>query len=87
MKHSHRFFALLGLAAAFAGCRPEAADLALPQIKVNGQALTFDAETKVASCALDQQLVNIPLTVTANRDWKAEINWHKHIHCPDVPEC
>ena len=75
MKHSHRFFALLGLAAAFAGCRPEAADLALPQIKVNGQALTFDAETKVASCALDQQLVNIPLTVTANRDWKAEINW------------
>jgi len=75
MKLSNRFFALLGLAAAFAGCRPEEADFDLPKIKVDGPALTFDAETKLASCALDQQLVNIPLTVNANRDWTAEINW------------
>jgi hypothetical protein len=75
MKLSNRFFALLGLAAAFAGCRPEEADHDLPKIKVDGPALTFDAETKLASCALDQQLVNIPLTVTANRDWVAEITW------------
>ena len=75
MKLSNRFFALLGLAAALVGCRPEEADIALPQIKVDGPALTFDAETKPASCELDQQLVNIPLTVNANRDWAAEINW------------
>ena len=53
MKLSNRFFALLGLAAAFVGCRPEEADIDLPQIKVYGQALTFDADTKLASCALD----------------------------------
>ena len=75
MKHSTRLLALLGLAAAFAGCRPEEADIDLPQIKVDGPALTFDADTKLASCALDQQLVNIPLTISANRDWAAEINW------------
>ena len=75
MKLSNRFFALLGLAAAFVGCRPEEADILLPQIKVDGPALTFDADTKLASCALDQQLANIPLTVNANRDWTAEINW------------
>ena len=75
MKLSNRFFALLGLAAALVGCRPEEADIDLPQIKVYGSALTFDAETKLASCALDPQLVNIPLSVTANRDWAAEINW------------
>ena len=75
MKLSNRFFALLALAAAFAGCRPEEADIDLPKIKVDGPALTFDAETKLASCELDQQLVNIPLTVNANRDWTAEVNW------------
>ena len=75
MKLSNRIFALLGLAAALVGCRPEEADIDLPKIKVDGPALTFDAETKLASCELDQQLVNIPLTVNANRDWAAEINW------------
>ena len=68
-------FALLGLAAALVGCRPEEADILLPEIKIAGPALTFDAETKLASCPLDMQLVNIPLTITANRDWNAEINW------------
>ena len=81
MKHSTRLLALLGLAAALVGCRPEEADIALPQIKVDGPALTFDADTKLASCELDQQLVNIPLTVNANRDWAAEINWDDE----DVP--
>ena len=75
MKLSKRFFALLGLAAALVGCRPEEADIDLPQLKVDGPALVFDAETKLASCALDMQLVNIPLTITANRDWTADINW------------
>ena len=75
MKLRTRLFALLGLAAALVGCRPEEADILLPQIKVGGPALTFDAETKLASCSLDMQLVNIPLTITANRDWTAEINW------------
>ena len=75
MKLSKRFFALLGLAAAFIGCRPEEADYDLPQIKVGGPALNFDAETRLASCALDMQLVNIPLTISANRDWTAEITW------------
>ena len=75
MKLSKRFFALLGLAAAFVGCRPEEADIDLPKIKVDGPALSFDAETKLASCPLDMELVNIPLTVTANRDWNAEITW------------
>ena len=75
MKLRTRLFALLGLAAALVGCRPEEADIALPQIKIGGPALNFDEETKLASCPLDMQLVNIPLTVTANRDWTAEINW------------
>ena len=75
MKLRTRLFALLGLAAALVGCRPEEADILLPEIKIAGPALTFDAETKLASCPLDMQLVNIPLTVTANRDWTADINW------------
>ena len=75
MKLSKRFFALLGLAAAFVGCRQEEADFDLPRLKVESSALVFDAETKLASCALDMQLVNIPLTVTANRDWVADITW------------
>ncbi len=75
MKLRTRMFALLGLAAALVGCRPEEADILLPEIKIAGPALTFDAETKLASCPLDMQLVNIPLTVTANRDWTADINW------------
>ena len=75
MKLRTRMFALLGLAAALVGCRPEEADILLPEIKIAGPALTFDAETKLASCPLDMQLVNIPLTITANRDWNAEINW------------
>ena len=75
MKLRTRLFALLGLAAALVGCRPEEADILLPEIKIAGPALTFDAETKLASCPLDMQLVNIPLTITANRDWNAEINW------------
>ncbi len=75
MKLRTSLFALLGLAAALVGCRPEEADIKLPQIKIAGPALTFDEETKQASCPLDMQLVNIPLTVTANRDWVAEIDW------------
>ena len=75
MKLRTRMFALLGLAAALVGCRPEEADIMLPEIKIAGPALTFDAETKMASCPLDMQLVNIPLTITANRDWTADINW------------
>ena len=53
MKLRTRMFALLGLAAAFVGCRPEEADILLPEIKIAGPALTFDAETKLASCPLD----------------------------------
>ena len=75
MKLRTRMFALLGLAAALVGCRPEEADILLPEIKIAGPALTFDAETKLASCPLDMQLVNIPLTITANRDWNVDINW------------
>ena len=75
MKLRTRMFALLGLAAALVGCRPEEADILLPEIKIAGPALTFDAETKLASCPLDMELVNIPLTITANRDWTADINW------------
>ncbi len=75
MKLRTRMFALLGLAAALVGCRPEEADILLPEIKIAGPALTFDAETKLASCPLDMELVNIPLTITANRDWMADINW------------
>ena len=76
MKFSTRFLTLLAAAAAlFTGCRQEEADILLPEIKIAGPAITFDAETKLASCPLDMQLVNIPLTITANRDWTAEINW------------
>ena len=75
MKFSTRLFTLLGLAAALVGCRPEEADIDLPKIKVDGPALNFDAETRLASCDLDMQLVNIPLTVSANRDWTADITW------------
>ena len=75
MKFSTRLFTLLGLAAALVGCRPEEADIDLPKIKVDGPALNFDAETRLASCDLDMQLVNIPLTVSANRDWMADITW------------
>ena len=49
MKLRTRLFALLGLAAALVGCRPEEADIALPQIKIGGPALNFDEETKLAS--------------------------------------
>ena len=40
-----------------------------------GPALTFDAETKKASCPADMSLTTLQLNVTANRDWSSEILW------------
>ena len=76
MKLATRFLTLLAFAAAvFTGCRPEERDIDLPQIQVGGSDLHFDAETKKASVALDKDLTTLVLSVEANRDWTADINW------------
>ena len=76
MKLATRFLTLLAFAAAvFTGCRPEERDIDLPQIKVGGSDLHFDSETKKASVALDKDLTTLVLSVAANRDWTADINW------------
>ena len=76
MKLATRFLTLLAFAAAvFTGCRPEERDIDLPQIQVGGSDLHFDTETKKASVALDKDLTTLTLSVTANRDWTADIAW------------
>ena len=75
MKSRTIFLSLLALAAAFTGCRQEEADIVLPGIQVTGSDLSFDAETKKASYAAGTDLTTLNLSVTANRDWMAEINW------------
>ncbi|MBR4688446.1 MAG: hypothetical protein IKP01_09040 [Bacteroidales bacterium] len=76
MKLATRFLTLLAFAAAvFTGCRPEERDIDLPSIKVGGADLQFDAETKKASVAIDKDLTTLVLSVEANRDWTADINW------------
>ena len=75
MKSRTIFLSLLALAAAFTGCRQEEADIVLPGIQVTGSDLSFDAETKKASYAASTELTTLNLSVTANRDWTAEINW------------
>ena len=76
MKLATRFLTLLAFAAAvFTGCRPEERDIDLPQIQVGGSDLHFDAETKKASVALDKDLTTLIMSVTANRDWTADIAW------------
>ena len=76
MKFSTRFLTLLAAAAAlFTGCRQEEADYDLPSIKIDGSGLTVDNETKKASFAADKELTVLNLSVTATRDWTAEIEW------------
>lgn len=76
MKLATRFLTLLAFAAAvFTGCRPEERDIDLPKIQVGGSDLHFDSETKKASVDLDKDLTTLVLSVEANRDWTADINW------------
>ena len=76
MKLATRFLTLLAFAAAvFTGCRPEERDIDLPKIQVGGSDLHFDSETKKASVDLDKDLTTLVLSVAANRDWTADINW------------
>ena len=71
-----RFLTFLAAAAAvFTGCRQEEVDLDLPSIKIEGSGVTVDSETKKASFSADKDLTAITLSVTATRDWKAEIEW------------
>ena len=75
MKFRTRFLLLLAAgAAALTGCRHEEADYDLPSIQISGQ-FTVDSETKKASVAADKDLTVLNLSVTATRDWSAEIDW------------
>ena len=75
MKFRTRFLLLLAAgAAALTGCRHEEADYDLPSIQIAGQ-FTVDSETKKASVAADKDLTVLNLSVTATRDWSAEIDW------------
>ena len=75
MKFRTRFLLLLAAGAAvLTGCRHEEADYDLPSIKIAGQ-FSVDSETKKASVAADKDLTVLNMTVTATRDWKAEIEW------------
>ena len=75
MKFAARFLTLLATAAAiFAGCQQEEADYELPSIKIDGQ-FTVDSETKKASFEAGPDLTVLSLSVTATRDWAAEIEW------------
>ena len=76
MKLSARFLTLLALAAAaLTGCRQEEADFVLPSIKISGPNFIFNEETKKAACAVDMNLTTLTLSVEANRDWSAVIDW------------
>ena len=75
MKFRTRFLLLLAAgAAALTGCRHEEADYDLPSIQIAGQ-FTVDSETKKASVAADKDLTVLNLSVTASRDWSAQIDW------------
>ena len=69
-----RFLTFLAAAAAvFTGCQQQEADFDLPSIKIEGSGITVDNETKKASYSAAKDLTAITLSVTATRDWKAEI--------------
>ena len=71
-----RFLTFLAAAAAvFTGCQQQEADFDLPSIKIEGSGITVDNETKKASFSASKDLTAITLSVTATRDWKAEIEW------------
>ena len=71
-----RFLTFLAAAAAvFTGCQQQEADFDLPSIKIEGSGITVDNETKKASFSAAKDLTAITLSVTATRDWKAEIEW------------
>ena len=71
-----RFLTFLAAAAAvFTGCQEQEADFDLPSIKIEGSGVTVDNETKKASFSAAKDLTAITLSVTATRDWKAEIEW------------
>ncbi|MBR6858611.1 MAG: hypothetical protein IKM89_04310 [Bacteroidales bacterium] len=71
-----RFLTFLAAAAAvFTGCRQQEIDFDLPAIKIEGSGVTVDNETKKASFSATKDLTAITLSVTATRDWKAEIEW------------
>ncbi len=71
-----RFLTFLAAAAAvFTGCRQQEIDFDLPSIKIEGSGVTVDNETKKASFSATKDLTAITLSVTATRDWKAEIEW------------
>ena len=71
-----RFLTFLAAAAAvFTGCQQQEADFDLPSIKIEGSGITVDNETKKASYSAAKDLTAITLSVTATRDWKAEIEW------------
>ncbi len=76
MKLTTRILTLLAFAAAaLTGCRPEEADISLPRIRVAGDDLFFNEDTRSASCAVDMDLKELQISVTANRDWHGEIQW------------
>ena len=75
MKRIHLFFAAAAAAAVFTGCQQQEADFDLPSIKIEGSGITVDNETKKASFSASKDLTAITLSVTATRDWKAEIEW------------
>ena len=75
MKRIHLFFAAAAAAAVFTGCQQQEADFDLPSIKIEGSGITVDNETKKASFSAAKDLTAITLSVTATRDWKAEIEW------------
>ena len=71
-----RFLTFLAAAAAvFTGCQQQEADFDLPSIKIEGSGITVDNETKKASFSAPKDLTAITLSVTATRDWTAEIEW------------
>ncbi|MBR6865201.1 MAG: hypothetical protein IKM75_10110 [Bacteroidales bacterium] len=71
-----RFLTFLAAAAAvFTGCQEQEVDFDLPSIKIEGSGITVDNETKKASFSATKDLTAITLSVTATRDWKAEIEW------------
>ena len=71
-----RFLTFLAAAAAvFTGCQEQEVDFDLPSITIEGSGITVDNETKKASYSAAKDLTAITLSVTATRDWKAEIEW------------
>ena len=75
MKFRARFLTLLAATATvFTGCQQEEADYELPSIKIGGQ-FNVDEQTKKASYEAGKDLTVLNLSVTATRDWTAEIEW------------